>query len=209
MIRLAALVVSAAAVTACASGPKPTASSAGTAPSRTSSAPTTTGASTEPATSASREPSATERTGSAPTGRGWTSRPVAVTRHPAVQPRLVAVRAAHHATFDRVVFEFAGALPGYRIRYVPKVVQDGSGRTIRVEGQAFLQVVLDPAVAHTDAGAPTNPSRVKTGYPSLREVVRAGDFEGIVTYALGLDDVVGFRVLSLRAPSRIVVDVAG
>ncbi len=140
----------------------------------------------------------------------WSSRPVTVRRSPATQPRLVAVRAAHHATYDRVVFEFSGPLPGYTVRYVPQVVQDGSGRPVPLLGQASLSVVLTPAVAHTAAGAASYDNRrIVTGFPSLNEVAAAGDFEGHVSFGLGLDDVVGFRVLSLTSPSRIVIDVAG
>ena len=35
-----------------------------------------------------------------------------------------------------------------------------------------------------------------------------GDFEGYVSVALGLDDVVGFQVVELASPNRIYVDVA-
>src|SRR5688572_10897110 len=41
---------------------------------------------------------------------------------------LTAVRAASQSGFDRVVFEFEGALPGYSVSYVNKpVTSDGSG----------------------------------------------------------------------------------
>jgi hypothetical protein len=124
--------------------------------------------------------------------------------------RLVEVRAGRHAGFDRVVFELKGTLPGYRIQYVPKVVQDGSGSTVPVAGKAFIAVVLSPANAHLDSGAPSwpGPSRLTTGFPAVRQVVFAGDFEGYVTFGLGISQRAGFRVLELRNPNRIVVDVA-
>jgi hypothetical protein len=124
--------------------------------------------------------------------------------------RLVAVRTGRHAGFDRVVFELSGTLPGYRIQYVPKVVQDGSGFPVALAGKAFIQVVLTPTNAHLDSGAPSwpGPKRFNTGFSAVRQVASAGDFEGYVTFALGIAQRSGFRVTELRNPSRIVVDVA-
>jgi hypothetical protein len=42
----------------------------------------------------------------------------------------------------------------------------------------------------------------------LRGYAIVGDFEGYVSVALGLDDVVGFRVGELAEPNRVYVDVA-
>jgi hypothetical protein len=36
----------------------------------------------------------------------------------------------------------------------------------------------------------------------------AGDFEGVVSFGLGLRRKTGFRVFRLTAPTRIVIDVA-
>ena len=43
---------------------------------------------------------------------------------------------------------------------------------------------------------------------NLRQVKTAGDFEGIVTFGLGLRRKTGFRVFRLTRPKRIVIDVA-
>ena len=54
-------------------------------------------------------------------------------------PVLVAVRAAHRDGVDRVVFEFRGGLPATRqVGYVDRLFADGSGRRVRVAGQALL-----------------------------------------------------------------------
>ena len=45
-------------------------------------------------------------------------------------------------------------------------------------------------------------------YPMPRGHSVVGDFEGYVSVALGLDDVVGFQVVELASPNRIYVDVA-
>lgn len=126
----------------------------------------------------------------------------------AVQAALVRVSAARHPGFDRVVFRFAGARPAYRVRYVPRLVQDGSGRVIAIEGTRILQVTFTNARAHTLAGHPTAAAAVLTPHlPRLRQVRRAGDFEGVVTYGLGLKGRAAFRVVRLASPDRIAIDV--
>ena len=122
-------------------------------------------------------------------------------------PRLVAVRAAHHPGFDRVVFEFSGGLPGARAAYVRSLVGDASGLPVRVAGRAVLRVVMTGAEAHDGSGAPTAPTRVAHALPGVLTVVGAGDFEGVVTYGLGVARRTPFQVHRLRSPSRVVVDV--
>jgi hypothetical protein len=157
---------------------------------------TTTSASTEP-------PSGTPAT--------WTSEPVRVDRDnlpvPPV-PVLTNIRSAAHIPegFDRIVFDFQGALPGYEVKYVSTVVEDGSGRTVTMPGRRYLQITMRPAQAHTDAGAATAPRAKTLNYPMLKAYAVVGDFEGVVSVVLGLDDVVGFRVAEL--PGRIYIDVA-
>ena len=64
------------------------------------------------------------------------------------------------------------------------------------------------ARAHTQAGSVLFPS-VKTPLcPNLRQVKLAGDFEGVVSFGLGLRRKTGFRVFRLTGPTRIVIDVA-
>jgi hypothetical protein len=141
----------------------------------------------------------------------WTSDPVEVERDdlpvPPV-PVLTNIRSAAHTAegFDRIVFDFQAALPGYEVKYVSEVIEDGSGRTVTVPGRRFLQITMRPAQAHTDAGVATAPRARTLGYPMLKAYAIVGDFEGVVSVALGLDDVVGFRVGEL--PGRIYIDVA-
>lgn len=144
----------------------------------------------------------------------WTSGPLTVTHNPAVPPVpvLLRIRSAVHSAegYDRIVFDFTGPLPGYTVRYVDQVRADPSDRPVAVPGRRFLLVVFTPAQAHTEAGVATVKSApVRTDYPMLRGYALAGDFEGHVSVALGLDDVVGFRVGELPGtPGRIYLDVA-
>lgn len=124
-------------------------------------------------------------------------------------PVLVAVRAAHRDGVDRVVFEFRGGLPATRqVGYVDRLFADGSGRRVRVAGQALLRVRFERAQAHTDDGSPTAaPRRVAYALPNVMTAVRAGDFEAVTTYGLGLARRTPVRVTTLQAPPRVVVEV--
>jgi hypothetical protein len=124
-------------------------------------------------------------------------------------PTLTDVRAGRHTGFDRVVFEFRGAVPEHRIGYVPQLVQDGSGKPVSVAGTADLEVVFHGANAHEDDGTPTiSPRRFSTGLPAVKEIAQIGDFEAVVTYGIGVDRKRPIKVSTLANPSRLVIDVS-
>lgn len=146
-----------------------------------------------------------------PGGGDWTSGSVTVTHDVTIPPvpLLIDVRSAAHPEqgYDRIVFDFQGALPGYTVRYVDEVRGDPSDQPVDVPGRRFLQITFRPAQAHTDAGVPTGAARSKVfDYPMMRGYVITGDFEAVLTVAIGLDDVVGYRVGEL--PGSIYLDVA-
>lgn len=142
--------------------------------------------------------------------REWTTSAVVLKRSSAPQATLRSVRAGAHPDFDRVVFEFEGTqLPGYRVEY-PKepVVQCGSGDVVSLAGKAQLEVSFTPARAHTSEGQPTVATREqKLALPVLVEMERICDFEGEVSWALGAKSTAPFRIMELKDPARIVVDV--
>ncbi|MDP9398574.1 MAG: hypothetical protein M3P96_12490 [Actinomycetota bacterium] len=97
------------------------------------------------------------------------------------------------------------------MRYVPRLVQDGSGHVLPLAGRAVLQVAFDSAAAHDDAGTPTwtGPAVTSPRLLAIRQVRLAGDFEANLTFGLGIaakDK--GFRVLRLDDPTRVAIDVA-
>lgn len=124
---------------------------------------------------------------------------------------VVAVRAAHHDGFDRVVFELDGqeaGQPGWRVGYVDEPSQQGSGDAVEVDGSAYLQVMLTGTGYPFDTGAEeftgtTDPS----GTTAVEQVVTGGVYEGQAQAFIGLDSEQPFRVFRLENPARVVVDV--
>jgi hypothetical protein len=128
-------------------------------------------------------------------------------RHGTAPAVLEHVRVARHPGFDRVVFEFASGTPAWSARYVSKVVHDGSGKPVALPGAAFLHVVFHGA--SIDRARAGGPDIVRTPrFPTLLRLKEAGDFEGVVSFGLGLRRRVGFRGFHLTSPGRLVVDVA-
>jgi hypothetical protein len=128
---------------------------------------------------------------------------------------LSAVRASRHEGYDRVVFEFtaASSLPGYSVSYVDKpVIEDGSGKQVQVAGDHVVLVRMEHASGAdmSKESAPqtyTGPTRFTPGTPEVTELVRTGDFEGVLSWAIGVHDKVAFRVTTLQNPARLVVDL--
>jgi hypothetical protein len=89
---------------------------------------------------------------------------------------------------------------------VTHVTADPSGKTITLPGRSNLLITLRPAQAHTDSGSPTVTRRVQMpGHPMLKGYVLAGDFEGVLTLALGLQRTTSVRVGEF--PGRLYIDL--
>src|SRR5262245_27727616 len=122
------------------------------------------------------------------------------------------VAVGHHEGYDRVVFQFrGGGLPGYRVEYVPPPLkEDGSGNPVDVAGSAFVVVRMEPASGfdlNTGEGELVykGPKRLP-GTGVVKEVVRTGDFEAVLSWAVGLEGNMPFRVSTADSPSRLIVD---
>jgi hypothetical protein len=172
--------------------------------------PTAVGA-TSPAPTGTARPALTPQ-GGIDTLPGAGTRPVHVRATNTRVALLTDVRAGRHEGFDRVVFQFRRALPGYDVRYASRPIrQDGSGKAVRIAANHVVQVRMENAL-DADLAEPTapltyiGPQRLRPGTPEVVELARVGGFEGVLTWAVGLQDRVGFRVRTLDAPARLVVD---
>jgi hypothetical protein len=161
----------------------------------------------KPAMSSSTTSSASTP-GSAATGGSTPPVSVAPT-HPAAH--LVAVRAARQDTVDRVVFEFTEQVPGYKVSYVKKPIVDTSGKEVPLSENFVLQFHMQEATGfNLDSGQPTytGPKQLKpAGTRAVGEVAQVEDFEGTLTWVAGLNAELPFRVSTLTAPPRLVIDI--
>ena len=158
-------------------------------------------------------PSTTTSTTPAPALEGASTAPSVWQGGSTTTKLLTDVRAAPHAGYDRVVFEFRNGVPGYDVRYVERPVRaDGSGSEVTVAGGAVLRVRMEPALDAdlTQESAPptyTGPTRFSPGTTAVVELVRTGGFEAVLTWAIGVESEQPFRVTRLESPARIVIDV--
>jgi hypothetical protein len=125
------------------------------------------------------------------------------------------VAIGRHEGYDRVVFQFTNHVPGYRIGYVdPPIKEDGSGNVVQIKGNAFVVVRMEQAsgfdlTKNEGELVYKGPRRIdgaSAGTSVVQELVRSGDFEAVLSWAVGLSDRVDFRVRTASLPARLIVD---
>ena len=173
---------------------------------------TPTGANSLPSPS----PTTTTSTGGIDPLEGAATTPVEGTSTGSETALVERVAVGRHEGYDRVVFQFKNSLPGYRVEYVqPPLKEDGSGNPVEIKGTAFVVVRMEPASGfdlNTGEGVMVykGPRRLEgsaAGTSVVQELVRTGDFEAVLTWAIGLSDKVDFRVSTATSPLRLIVDL--
>jgi hypothetical protein len=103
-------------------------------------------------------------------------------------PVLRSVRFGRHDTYDRLAFDFCKpADTTLSATVVKQLIEDGSGRKVTLKGKYFYAITLTPADAHSDAGQPTVPRQAVTvAGRNVQQYKLIGDFEGVVTYGVGV-----------------------
>jgi hypothetical protein len=124
-------------------------------------------------------------------------------------PVLTKVRIAVHEGADRIVFEFDGPLPGYRIEYIDRPVrQCGSGEVVELPGDAWLGIRFFPANAHTEKG---ERSVALLDYTfsgrNLKRLKLICDFEAVVEWVAAVAHPLPYKTLELKAPDRLAIDL--
>jgi hypothetical protein len=195
LVRAGLAAMTAVLAAACSSGGSPAASGPSTAGAATSGPAASTTTSAAAQASCDTDP--------------WGSVPVTVNHTVPVPPVPVvtSIKAAAHAEcgYDRLVLSLSGKMPSYTVRYVSRVIADPSGQVVSLPGSKYLVITLRPGQAHQESGTPTLPRAVSApGFPRLVSYALAGDFEGVVTVAVGLSGTAGIRVGEL--PGRLYVD---
>lgn len=169
---------------------------------------------TEPAAQPTQEPAAPVT----PLGR-FSTEPVVGNGFPAATTEiayLTDVRVGSHPGFDRIVLELDGPMPGYSVALVePQMIAGPSGEPTDLEGEAFLQILLQPASGVRQDDSPqgytevyTGPRRLRAATVNVTEVVHVADFEASLSWGVGLRSATGYSVTELSGPTRLVIDIA-
>ncbi|HTD49084.1 MAG TPA: hypothetical protein VK771_00705 [Acidimicrobiia bacterium] len=112
---------------------------------------------------------------------------------------------------DHVIFGFvakSGGTPACSVAYSNgPFSSDASGAPVTVRGGAFLVVHCSPAAGHDfESGRTTytGPTRIDpSGARHVRELVETGDFEGVVSWVVGLDTKRPFAVVPETIPPGV------
>lgn len=110
------------------------------------------------------------------------------TKVESANPVLRGVRFGRHDTYDRLAFDFCKpADTTLTTKVVKQLTEDGSGAKVTLQGKYFIAITLTPADAHSNTGQPTVPDHAITvAGIHMQQYKLIGDFEGVVTYGLGV-----------------------
>jgi hypothetical protein len=116
------------------------------------------------------------------------------------------VRVAAQVGYDRFVLQFDTRVPTYTVTRQAKPVfkSAGSGQSITLSGVAGALVQV-----HSATGANTYAGTTDFSHPEfliLKEARLTEDFEGYVSWGLGLSRAACLRTFTLADPARLVVD---
>jgi len=142
----------------------------------------------------------------------WTTKPLSRAHNSSTRASYIKViRTAKQNGFDRVVFEFEGPFPNYRVEYLKSHFYDAETGRIRIRqpGNVFLQVEFfvvptDGQLKFTEAKGFVPKGRL--GMPSLQSVRDKVLFEGFYDFLMGVLSRKPYRVTELSNPTRLVID---
>ena len=129
--------------------------------------------------------------------------------------RISGLAVANEVGIGRITFDFlpsgaAAAVPQFEVRPAsPPFAKDPSGLPLDVAGTAFLVIVLRGGTALDEDFKPTfeGPFDVAPGGSPIVDVKRAGDFEAVSSWVVGLAGPSCIRVLPFDGSSRLVIEV--
>jgi len=130
------------------------------------------------------------------------------------------VRVGAHPEYDRFVMEFEeepdepdGIPDSYTVYWATEMPTSMGGEGSPMftdQGSAYLEIYAlgyawdreDPSTIGTLPGSVSSPRTF-----NMKEVVSDGEFEGMLHWVIAAEKQVGFRVLSIPNPPRLVVDI--
>ena len=119
----------------------------------------------------------------------------------------ITARASEQDGYDRFVLQFDPIVPTYTVKQQAKPVftLGGSGQSVTLSGTAGILVSVHSATGATTFTGSTD--MVHSDYTILKEARQTEDFEGYVSWGLGLSRATCMRVFTLSDPARLVVDL--
>ena len=119
---------------------------------------------------------------------------------------VVTARVATQPSYDRFVLQFDATVPSYTVKRQPSPVfpSGASGQTLTLSGTSGVLVRVHSATGANTFSGPTDITHGE--YPVLKEARQTEDFEGYVSWGLGLGKAACMRAFTLALPARLVVD---
>lgn len=119
----------------------------------------------------------------------------------------ITARISEQPGYDRFVLQFDSIVPTYTVKRQAKPVFDmgASGQTVTLSGTTGILVTVHSATGATTFTGSTD--LVSANYQVLSEARQTQDFEGYVSWGLGLTKPACMRVFTLDDPARLVVDL--
>ena len=116
------------------------------------------------------------------------------------------VRVGQQTDYDRFVLQFDGAVPAYTAarQASPTFKMSPSNQPITLSGTYGVLVTVQTAAEANTYSGPTDISHGE--FRIIKEARLTQDFEGSVSWALGLDHAACMRTFTLTGPSRLIVD---
>ena len=148
---------------------------------------------------------------------GWGS--LVKARAPHTSKQITNIRSGRHPCFDRLAIDINAkgkGKPGYHVKYVKRVTQDGSGANVPLRGGAKLRIIIKAPAYDANGRLTYKPDNRReltdvAGYRTFRQVAWAGTFEGQTTIGLGVRARLPIRAFVVNNPDgghTVVVDVA-
>jgi hypothetical protein len=116
------------------------------------------------------------------------------------------VRVAEQSGYDRFVIQFDTIVPAYTVKRQPKptFIAGASGQSITLSGTAGALLNVQSASEASTYSGPTDFTHAD--YQVLNEARLTQDFEGHVSWGLGLSRATCMRTFTLANPARLVID---
>lgn len=119
---------------------------------------------------------------------------------------LSGVRVAEQIGFDRLVLQFDTRVPSYTVKRQAKPTfrNGASGQAVALSGTAGVLVQVHSASASGTYSGPTDISHPE--FAVLVEAKIVEDFEGYLSWGVGLNKPACLRAFTLSDPARLVID---